>query len=65
MLSLYEVDWGGSPFYWDVYDEEDNFVRVVEAEYLDEYLDFLRGKGVDFALYTQDYYLEYHLALEA
>ena len=62
MIKLYEIDWGASPFYWDVYDNEDNFIRCIEQEDLDEYLDTLRSDGVDFVLYTQDWY-EYNLAL--
>ena len=62
LIKLYEIDWGAQPFYWDVYDENDGFVRVVEADELDDYLDSLRAQGVDFMLYTQDWY-EYNLAL--
>lgn len=62
MIKLYEIDWGAQPFYWDVYNENDEFVRVVEADELEEYLDGLRAYGVDFMLYTQEWY-EYNLSL--
>jgi hypothetical protein len=62
MIKLYEIDWGAEPFYWDVYDENDNFVACLEANQLDDYLDFLRSIGVDFILYTQDWY-QYNLAM--
>lgn len=62
MIKLYEIDWGAEPFYWDVYDSQDEFIRCVEQKDLDAYLDTLRADGVDFILYTQDWY-EYNLAL--
>lgn len=62
MIKLYEIDWGAEPFYWDVYDGNDDFMRVVDSDEFDEYLDFLRSQGVDFTLYTLDWY-EQHLAL--
>ena len=62
MIKLYEIDWGAEPFYWDVYDENDNFVACLEANQLDDYLDTLRSDGVDFVLYTQDWY-QYNLAM--
>ena len=62
MIKLYEIDWGAEPFYWDVYDENDNFVACLEANQLDDYLDFLRSIGVDFILYTQEWY-QYNLAM--
>ena len=62
MIKLYEIDWGAEPFYWDVYDENDNFVACLEANQLDDYLDFVRSIGVDFILYTQDWY-QYNLAM--
>lgn len=63
MISLFEIDWGAQPFYWDVYDDAGDFVRVVEANELDEYLDMLRSNGIDFILHTQEEYDEYHLQL--
>lgn len=63
MMSLFEIDWGASPFYWDVYDDAGDFVRVVEANELDDYLDTLRSNGIDFVLHTQEDYDEYHVAL--
>ena len=63
MISLFEIDWGAYPFYWDVYDDAGDFVRVVEANELEEYLDNLRSDGVDFVLHTQEEYDEYHVAL--
>ena len=62
MIKLYEIDWGAQPFYWDVYDSQDEFIRCIEQKDLDPYLDTLRSDGVDFVLYTQDWY-EYNLAL--
>jgi hypothetical protein len=62
VIKLYEIDWGAEPFYWDVYDENDNFVACLEANQLDDYLDTLRSDGVDFVLYTQDWY-QYNLAM--
>ena len=62
MIKLYEIDWGAQPFYWDVYDYQDNFLMVVEADELDDYLDTLRSDGVDFLIYTQDWY-QHNLAL--
>ena len=62
MIKLYEIDWGAQPFYWEVYDENDNFVACLEANQLDDYLDFVRSIGVDFILYTQDWY-QYNLAM--
>jgi len=62
VIKLYEIDWGAQPFYWDVYDENDNFVACLEANQLDDYLDTLRSDGVDFVLYTQDWY-QYNLAM--
>jgi len=62
VIKLYEIDWGAEPFYWDVYDENDNFVACLEANQLDDYLDFLRSIGVDFILYTQEWY-QYNLAM--
>jgi hypothetical protein len=62
VIKLYEIDWGAQPFYWDVYDENDNFIRVVEAHEYPAYLDSLRADGVDFLIYTQDWY-EYNLAV--
>ena len=62
MIKLYEIDWGAEPFYWDVYDDNDNFVACLEANQLDDYLDFVRSIGVDFILYTQDWY-QYNLAM--
>ena len=62
MIKLYEIDWGAEPFYWDVYGDDDNFCRVVEGDKLEEYLDYLRSKGVDFVLYTQEWY-QYNLAM--
>ena len=53
MIKLYEIDWGAQPFYWDVYDENDNFIRVVEAHEYPAYLDSLRADGVDFLIYTR------------
>lgn len=63
MISLFEIDWGARPFYWDVYDDAGDFVRVVEEDELDEYLDMLRSNGIDFILHTQEEYDEYHLQL--
>lgn len=62
MIKLYEIDWGAQPFYWDVYNSNDEFIQVVEADELEKYLDGLRAYGVDFILYTQEWY-EYNLAL--
>jgi hypothetical protein len=62
VIKLYEIDWGAEPFYWDVYDSQDNFIRVVEAHEFFAYLDSLRAEGVDFMIYTQDWY-EYNLAV--
>ena len=62
MIKLYEIDWGAQPFYWEVYDENDNFVACLEANQLDDYLDFVRSIGVDFILYTQEWY-QYNLAM--
>jgi len=62
VIKLYEIDWGAEPFYWDVYDDNDNFVACLEANQLDDYLDFVRSIGVDFILYTQDWY-QYNLAM--
>ena len=62
MIKLYEIDWGAEPFYWDVYDYQDNFLMVVEADEFDDYLDTLRSDGVDFLIYTQDWY-QHNLAL--
>jgi hypothetical protein len=62
VIKLYEIDWGAEPFYWDVYDENDNFVACLEANQLDDYLDFVRSIGVDFILYTQEWY-QYNLAM--
>jgi hypothetical protein len=62
VIKLYEIDWGAQPFYWEVYDENDNFVACLEANQLDDYLDFVRSIGVDFILYTQDWY-QYNLAM--
>jgi hypothetical protein len=62
VIKLYEIDWGAEPFYWDVYDENDSFVACLEANQLDDYLDFVRSIGVDFILYTQEWY-QYNLAM--
>lgn len=63
MISLFEIDWGAQPFYWDAYDDAGDFIRVVGANELDEFLDMLRSKGIDFVLHTQEEYDEYHVAL--
>jgi hypothetical protein len=62
VIKLYEIDWGAQPFYWDVYDSQDEFIRCIEQKDLEPYLDTLRDEGVDFVLYTQEWY-EYNLAL--
>lgn len=56
MIELYEIDWGAQPYYWDVYNPDKDFVRVVEADELDDYLDTLRRDDIDFVLYTQEWY---------
>jgi hypothetical protein len=62
VIKLYEIDWGAQPFYWDVYDSQDEFIRCIEQKDLEPYLDTLRDEGVDFVLYTQEWY-EYNLAV--
>ena len=63
MIHLFEIDWGGQPFYWEAYDSQDEFVCTLEENELEEYLDNLRLDGVDFVLHTQEEYDEYHVAL--
>jgi len=62
VIKLYEIDWGAEPFYWDVYDSQDEFITCIEHKDLDAYLDTLQSDGVDFVLYTQDWY-QYNLAM--
>jgi MoaA/NifB/PqqE/SkfB family radical SAM enzyme len=69
VIHLYEIDWGGEPFYWEAFREiagepwQDEYVCTLEANELEEYLDILRSDGVDFVLHTQEEYDEYHIAL--
>ena len=56
MIELYEIDWGAHPYYWDVYNSDKDFVRVVEADEIHDYLDTLRRDDIDFVLYTQEWY---------
>jgi len=66
---LYEIDWGGEPFYWEVWKDaigqawQDEYICTLEANDLEEYLDKLRSDGLDFVLHTQEEYDEYHIAL--
>jgi hypothetical protein len=63
MVHLFEIDWGGNPFYWEAYDNNDDYVCTLEENELEEYLDRLHHDGIDFVLHTQEEYDEYHLAL--
>ena len=62
MIHLFEIDWGGQPFYWEAYDSQDEYLCTIEENKLEEYLDKLRSDMLDFTLYTIDWY-EQHLAL--
>lgn len=62
MIKLYEIDWGGEPFYWEAYNSQDKYLCTIEENKLEEYLDKLRSDMLDFTLYTIDWY-EQHLAL--
>ena len=53
MIHLFEIYWGGKPFYWEAYNSQDEFVCTLEENELEEYLDNLRLDGVDFVLHTQ------------
>lgn len=63
MINVYEVDGGPMGVYWDVYDADDEFVRSIKPEYLEEHLDNYRAGAFDFCLHTLAEYEEYHLAL--
>ena len=69
MIKLYEVENSDGSFYWDVYSSQDEcppewdeYLRTIEENKLEEYLDKLRSDMLDFTLYTIDWY-EQHLAL--
>ena len=62
MIKLYEIDCGRGPMTWDVY-KDDEFAASIVEDYLHYTLDFLDSMGVDYTLYTIDWY-EQHIALE-
>ena len=63
MIHIYEIDSGRGDPIWDCYDEEDQLIwSSIEDNNLESFLDTLRDWGVDFTLYTVDWY-EQHLAL--
>ena len=66
MIHLFEIDWGGQPFYWEAYNSKYEFICTLENKNeLDLYLDIVREIGYDFVLHTLKEYDEYHLALSS
>lgn len=63
MIKIYEIDSGRGDVTWDCYSPEDELLwSSVPDNELETFLDTLRDWGVDFTLYTVDWY-EQHLAL--
>ena len=61
-MHLYEID-SGRGIYWEVYDENHDYLASLPLNAFDQLLDHYRANGVDFVLHTLEEYDEYHVAL--
>ena len=61
-MHLYEID-SDRGIYWELYDENYDYLAILTQNTFDLLLDYYRFHGVDFVLHTLEEYDEYHVAL--
>ena len=61
-MHLYEID-SDRGIYWELYDENYDYLASLAGKNFDDLLDYYHIKGVDFVLHTLEEYDEYHVAL--
>ena len=64
MIHIYEVDDDRGPVYWEVFEEDMEFLGSVHGQKdMDYLLDKYRSEGVDFIIHELGGIDEYHVAL--